>query len=58
MLYESFVNKMGQKCIRLVDFFATSLLNVRAYKHAHCRSLLKLEAKLALVINRFLLRRF
>ena len=47
VLYESFVSNC------LIDFFATGLLTTRTYTHAHCCSLLKLGAKLDLVIDRF-----
>ena len=43
VLYESFVSKTGQKFNFLTDFFATSLLTMQAYTHAHCCSLLKLD---------------
>ena len=51
--YELFVSKMGPKCSCLVDFFTTSLPTTRAFKHAHCCSLLKLDVKLDLVIDHF-----
>ena len=54
VLYELLVSKTGPKCNCLVDLFVTSLLNTCAYTHAHCRSLLKLDAKLDLVIDRFM----
>ena len=52
MLYELFVSETGPKCNCLVDIFATSLQNMHAYTHAHCRSLFKFYAKLDLVIDR------
>ena len=44
VLYESLVSKMEPKLICLIDFFITSLLTMHAYTHAHCFSLLKLDA--------------
>ena len=49
VLNESSVSKTVLKYNCLVDFFTISLLNT----HAHCRSLLKLDTKLDLVIDRF-----
>ena len=54
VLYESFASKAGSKFNCLINFFITSLPITCAYTHAHCCSLLKVDAKLDLVIDRFM----
>ena len=54
VLYELLVSKTGLPCNCFVDFSAINLLTTRAYIHAHCCFLLKLDAKLDLVIDHFM----
>ena len=46
VLYKCFVKETVPKCGCLVNFFATSLLTMRAHTHAHPCSLLKTERKM------------
>ena len=54
MLFQCFVSETGRKYGCLVDFVTTSLLTMRAYKHAHRCSLFKTDR---LLINRFIWKR-